>query len=95
MPANMVLSFITAAISRLATETCDAKSHLFTGKAKLPKRYRLKSFYWITLGQTLLVGFLGALLSGGSLIAAAAIGAALPTVLKSPATLAKFLKTVH
>jgi hypothetical protein len=90
----MVLSFITAAISRLATETCEAKSHLLTRKAQLPKRYRLKSFYWITLGQTLLAGILGALLSSGSLIGAAAIGAALPTLFKSPATLAKFLKSV-
>ena len=84
--------FLTAVISRIAAEIYEAKSYFLAGKTQLPQRYRNRSFYLICLLGAVFAGALALFLARDSVIAAFAIGATLPTMLKTPTAVEKFLK---
>jgi hypothetical protein len=88
----MVLIFITAVIGRIASVLYEAKKLFLSGKTQLPKRYRQPAYYIICLSEAMLAGVLALCLSKDSTLGAFAIGATLPTMLKTPTTVAKLLK---
>jgi len=91
----MAQLFLTAALSRLATEICGAKNHFLAGRTQLPKCYCQIWFYIICVLEAAAAGGLSLYLAGGSVVVAAAIGVALPTIIKSPVSVGKFLKSVR